>query len=118
MARPAISADKHTFYRKLPGPLMVAAGTFYLVFHVLMGEHGLYALLKEQRKLEILTSDIATLESQRATLANRVRLLSPGSLDLDMLDERSRLMLNDARPDEVVIPLKPGESLPQVPQDN
>ncbi len=36
-------------------------------------------------------------------MENRVRLLEPGSLDPDMLEERARLMLNYGHADDIVI---------------
>ena len=36
-------------------------------------------------------------------MEEKIRLLSPSSLDLDMLDERARAVLNMAKEDEFVI---------------
>ncbi|MBI3710032.1 MAG: septum formation initiator family protein [Proteobacteria bacterium] len=41
--------------------------------------------------------------AERRALERRVALLRPDNLDPDLLDERARLVLNLARPDEVVI---------------
>lgn len=91
--------------RQLLGPLLLSGGIFYLTFHALSGERGIYALLVEERKLEVLNGELADITAQRKDLEHRVRLLSAGSLDLDLLDEQSRIMLNEAGEDEVVIPL-------------
>ena len=40
---------------------------------------------------------------RRKALQHRVKLLSPGSLDPDMLEERARFMLNYGFPDDAVI---------------
>lgn len=91
---------------KLVWPLALALGIFYLVFHVVSGEHGLYALLKEERKLEILQSRLGDIEAQRKELEGRVHRMSDKSLDRDMLDEQARAVLDDASQNEIVIPLK------------
>jgi cell division protein FtsB len=91
---------------KLTGPLMLALAICYLAFHALSGEHGIYALLKEERKLEILRVELNDAAAKRRELEHRVRLMSSGSLDLDMLDEQARALLDEAREDEVVIPVK------------
>ena len=45
----------------------------------------------------------ARVSARRQAIEHRVRLLHPMSIDPDMLDERARLMLNYARPDDIVI---------------
>ena len=92
--------------KKMVGPLSLALAICYLTFHALSGEHGIYALLKEERKLEILKTDLGDATEKRKDLEHRVRLMSSSSLDLDMLDEQSRALLDEARGDEIVIPLK------------
>jgi cell division protein FtsB len=91
---------------KLLGPLALALGIFYIVFHVFSGEHGLYALLKEERTLELLQTQLSDVETERKDLEHRVHLMSDKSLDRDMLDEQARTVLNTANPNEIVIPLK------------
>ena len=41
--------------------------------------------------------------AERETLERRVRLLNPGSLDADMLEERARLMLNYGHAYDIII---------------
>lgn len=91
--------------RQISGPLILSLGIFYFTFHALSGERGLYALLKEQRHLEVLKAELSDVTSQRKDLEHRVRLLSAGSLDRDLLDEQARSVLNEADPDEVMVPL-------------
>ena len=109
MVRAARSAGSRRLYEKLlqqlVGPLLLAVGIFYFSFHALSGERGLYALLKEERKLELVKGELADITAKRKALEQNTRLLNDGSLDLDMLDERSRLILNDVSQDEVIIPL-------------
>ncbi len=102
--------------RPLLGPLLLSLGIFYFTFHALSGERGLYALLKEERKLEVLKGELNDVAVQRKDMEHRVRLMSAGSLDLDLLDEQSRIILNTAGEDEVVVPLsnlaKPVSAVP------
>jgi len=90
---------------KLLGPLLLAVGIFYLTFHALSGERGIYALLKEDRKLEVLQTELTTTVAKRKYLEHRVSLMSAGSLDLDLLDEQSRTILGVAGENEMVVPL-------------
>jgi len=96
----------------------LAVGIFYLTFHALSGERGVYALLKEERKLEVLQTELDNVTAQRKDLEHRVRLMSAGSLDLDLLDEQSRSLLGNASENELVIPLQPPEPLPSAPRAN
>ena len=75
----------------------------YFVFHTFNGERGLYALLKENRKYEVLTSELARVRTQRDNLEHDVKLLRNESLDLDMLDEQVRSNLGMAGADEVMV---------------
>lgn len=91
---------------KMFGPIFVVLAIFYLAFHVVSGEHGVYALLRNERELEILKTELASVQTQNKAMEQRVHHMSDGSLDLDMLDEQSRKLLDDASPNEIVIPVK------------
>jgi cell division protein FtsB len=120
-----VRAEKRTSAQKLPvrllkpllGPLVLAVAIFYFSFHALSGERGLYALLKEDRKLELLKGELDDVTAKRKDLEHRVRLMSDGSLDLDLLDEQSRILLNDAAEDEVVVPIN-RPMVPDAPHAN
>lgn len=90
--------------RRLFGPMFFACAVVYLAFHALNGERGIYALLKEQRKLEVLKTEVAKVSHEREDLEHRSHLLSDDSLDLDMLDERARSVLGMAEKNEVLLP--------------
>ena len=91
--------------RKLAFPMLVVFLSFYLIFHVLSGERGIYAMLKEERKLASLKKELQEVSKERKDTEARVRLMSSGSLDKDMLDEQARLVLDAASENEVIIPL-------------
>lgn len=103
--------------RPLVGPLLLAIGIFYFTFHALSGERGIYALLKENRKLELLKTELGDIAVKRKDMEHRVRLMSDGSLDLDLLDEQARIILNDADEHEVVVPITAPAS-PNTPHSN
>ena len=101
-----VTTELRRLYEKLSMPLLFAFGVFYILFHVLSGERGVYALLKEERKLDVLKTELSSTINDRKKLEHRVRLMSANSLDTDLLDEESRLILDTSAEDEVVIPLK------------
>ena|SRR6185369_1894913 len=104
--KPTTRIQTERLPRKITGPLVSAFFIFYFIFHVLSGEHGLYALLKEQRRLEILKAELIEATAERKELGHRVHLMNSDSLNLDMLDEQSRAILDNAGSDELVIPVK------------
>ena len=84
-------------------PMLLLTLVFYFVFHLLSGERGMLALLKQQNRLESVQSELKLVAGQKDELSRRVKLLSSNSLDLDMLDEQARKQLGYTAPDEVVI---------------
>lgn len=84
-------------------PVFGACVSGYFVYHAIQGERGLAAWLALEKQIATAEATLERLATERAVLERRVALLSPGTLDADMLDERARHMLNFAHPDELVI---------------
>jgi len=89
--------------RGLMGPLIAFFCVTYFIYHSIQGERGLLSMLRMKQKLETVRAELNHLQSQKETIERRVYLLRPDSLDLDMLEERARAVLNFARSDEVII---------------
>jgi len=89
-------------FRSFAKPGVVALVVFYLGFHVLSGDRGLYALLKENRRVELTRSELTRVKQDREKMEHRVRLLSTNSLDLDMLDQQARAVIGLSKSQEVV----------------
>ena len=100
---PTLPDSPLSITRRAAGPMFCVLILFYLGFHAVSGERGLFALFKENRKLEQLTQELADIRAKREALEKKVRLMSSKSLDLDMLDEQARNVLGYAGKDEVVI---------------
>ncbi|MEK9753656.1 MAG: septum formation initiator family protein [Rhodospirillaceae bacterium] len=95
--------DTGKCFRTVAVPFMGLAMGLYFLFHIFHGDRGLLAWLKLQKQVARAVTTAAETNDQKAYLENRVRLLNPGSLDPDMLEERARLMLNFGLNNEVVI---------------
>jgi len=89
--------------KALAVPLFGMTVMVYFAFHIFHGERGLLAWWKLQKQVIKAEATAETIGARRSHLENQVRLLNPGSLDPDMLEERARLMLNYGLADEVVI---------------
>jgi cell division protein FtsB len=84
-------------------PLIGASLMGYFGYHAIQGDRGLMAWLTLKQQLRHADAQLASLQEEQASLSNRVQRMKPASLDADLLDEQTRLMLNYARSDEVVI---------------
>ena len=80
---------------------LLSFGLFaYFGFHLLHGDMGYFALRGLDQKLAETQDKYDHELAERIVLENRVKLLRPASLSLDMLDQRSREVLGFARSDE------------------
>lgn len=85
--------------------LMVAAAlSGYFAFAAMQGDNGIFARMQIDADIAELRATRAVLLAEHAELTNLTARLSDTGLDLDLLDERARLVLGYLRPDEVVIP--------------
>ncbi|MCO6185924.1 septum formation initiator family protein [Rhizobium sp. L1K21] len=84
-------------------PAITAAFLGYFGYHSLHGDYGLRAMEEFDRQRLERQETLTTLQTKRKQLERQVRLLSDGSMDRDMLDERARYSLNVSKPNEVVI---------------
>jgi cell division protein FtsB len=76
------------------GPSLGILACAYFAFHTVHGDRGVTSLMVLQEQVaeaQILADD---LKSQRDEWEHRVELLGSQTLDLDMLEERARVMLN------------------------
>ncbi|MEI3581859.1 MAG: septum formation initiator family protein [Alphaproteobacteria bacterium] len=76
---------------------------FYFGFYAFYGERGIRKYLYLRHEVEYARTLAKQYRVKKERLAEEVRLLSPDSLDLDLLDERARIVLNFVGDDEFVI---------------
>lgn len=92
--------------KRLPQAVAALAGlglAGYFAYHAIHGDRGLLAWKALDRDVTEARADLAGVHAERVTLEQRVGLLRLESLDLDMLDEWSRRVLNYSARDEAVI---------------
>jgi cell division protein FtsB len=89
--------------KSLAAQLVGACVAGYFIYHAVQGDRGILAWLRVNQQLEAAQQELAKSATDRAALEQRVALLSNSSLDLDMLEERARIMLNFSDPDDKVI---------------
>lgn len=85
-------------------PLMALFSLYaYLAFHAFSGSQGVLRWMQYSDQAEKLTAKAEKLEAEREALQSKVDALSADSLDLDVLDETARQVLNVSDPKEVTI---------------
>ncbi|MCB2101723.1 MAG: septum formation initiator family protein [Rhodobacterales bacterium] len=89
--------------RHVVGPAIGICAAAYFAYHGVNGDRGLVALTQVSQKVEAARRERDDLRRRREALEARVGRLSPRGLDLDLLDERARIMLNYGHPDDIVI---------------
>ena len=75
----------------------------YLGYHLIQGENGAISYFLVSKELENTNAILASKVETRKQLEHRVSLLRPDTINLDMLAERTRTVLNYGKDDELVV---------------
>ena len=75
----------------------------YFSFYTVNGERGLLRYMYLSKEIKYARQVAEQYNAEKRELEQKVRLLSSNSLDLDLLEERARIVLNFAADDEFVI---------------
>ncbi len=82
---------------------LICLGAYaFFGWHAKYGARSFAYQQQVQERLALAKIRLDRTRAQRQALEAKVRLLRPGSLDADMLDEMARRMLGYAAPDEIV----------------
>ena len=103
-----MATKPRTPWDSIRGGLAPAAGLLVVAFfagYAVFGANGVIAWTDYARKLKARQVELASVEKQRAVIANRVKLLDPKKADPDLVDELARKNLGVAGSDEVIVPL-------------
>ncbi len=84
-------------------PVMIVAMIVYFTYHIFQGQRGVLAWIRLDKKLKEQESILNDLTQEKESLEKEAYLLRPDSLDVDLLEEKARQVLNFAHVDEVVV---------------
>lgn len=84
-------------------PAVTIAFLGYFGYHSVHGDYGLIAAENFEKQRIVKRRTLDALVVKRVALERQVALLSDGSLERDMIDEKARYQLNVSRPDEIVV---------------
>ena len=101
---------RRSWLSQLVVPAITLPCLAYFVFHAQSGRYGTEASVALKEELARRQTEYAALVETREALETRVRLLSDGTLERDMIDERARRSLNLSNADEVTILLNVQEN--------
>ena len=88
-------------------PAICGAVSAYFGYYAIWGERGAMALQDTQAELGVRQEELAQLHDQRTRLEHRIQLMTPGSVDPDMVEELSRSELMNGAPNQVAVPRRP-----------
>lgn len=60
-------------------------------------------MLRLQNQVIVSQQNLSQLQQEHKELNHRVQLMRPGSMDPDLLDEKSREMLDYSKPNEIIV---------------
>lgn len=75
----------------------------YFLYHTIQGERGWFAMLRMEHEVTVAETTLAKLKKNREELEHRTDLLRNDNMDPDLLEEKSRELLNYSKPNEIVI---------------
>ena len=93
----------------LPAILFLFAA--YFGWQATQGSRGLHAYARRQKEEQVALAELAAAKADLGVWQRRVAALRGDHLDLDVLDERVRAMLNLSRPNDIIVPYGPGQKL-------
>lgn len=93
--------------RKIAGSVLGALVVAYFVYGTVQGDRGLFAYISMSQEMTRAEAALNDLRRSQRGWERRVALLRPESLDLDILEERARIVLDFVNPDDFVVILPP-----------
>ncbi len=84
-------------------PLVWLVLTFYFGWHAVNGERGLRRMFELKQEIAVAKQVADEIALRRAEMEQKVQMLSPQSIDADMLEESARSLLNMGQDGDYII---------------
>ncbi len=72
----------------------------------MFGSRGFYQMLRLEEQMRITEMQLTAIQEKNHSLSQKIALMRPDSIDIDMLDEQARRVLNYVHEDDIVIHYK------------
>ncbi len=82
--------------------LVLVLGCIYFAYHLIQGNRGLLSWMNLSDEITRTQKLLDEAEQEKSTLEKNVKLLSPNTLDLDLLEEQNRKVLGLTYPGEMI----------------
>jgi cell division protein FtsB len=89
--------------RQIVVPIFAAVISGYFAYHAVLGERGIFAYADLTEEVRDAQTRLAEARGQREALQSDVKRLQRESLDLNLLEERVRAVLNYVDDNDVLI---------------
>lgn len=89
--------------RNIVFPVAIVLLLTYFTYHIFQGQRGILAWIRLDKKLQEQEVALSGLTQEKEKLEREAYLLRPDSLDIDLLEEKSRQLLNFSHSNEVVV---------------
>ena len=89
--------------RYLIVPLFWLVLTIYFGYHAVNGERGLRRLFELKQEIQIASQVAEEVALRREEMEQKIKYLSPQSIDVDVLEESARTLLNMGQEGDYVI---------------
>ena len=77
--------------------------TGYFSYHLVMGKRGYFQLKALENQIELTQASFNEIKAEREAIEKKVVMMRPGSVDIDLLEERARHVLGFTKPDEYIL---------------
>jgi len=77
--------------------------SIYFSYHLIVGHRGYFSLKQTQNQIIELEQALDIAQIEREQLETKVKMMRPGSIDRDLLEEQARHILGYQHANEIVI---------------
>jgi cell division protein FtsB len=81
---------------------IILIASSYFIFHTINGENGARSYIIVKRQITIQQGRLSSLKELEENLERKVKLLNHKAIDLDLLEERCRIILGYAFPCDII----------------
>lgn len=94
--------QRYLFRRNMMAVIGVCL-SFYFCYHLVAGPRGYLCLMSLESDIASASAEHDALKEERTRLEKHVKMMRPGSIDRDLLEERAKHVLGYRHQDEMIM---------------
>ena len=75
----------------------------YFSYHLIQGNRSLVRLVQMQKQIVVSQTEMEDVSARRAAVESKVKMMRPGSVDRDLLEERIQVVLGYANSKDLIV---------------